>query len=181
MWSALIEVAHRQSEHQGEANPVDRFLRLLRSAISAGHAYLPTRDGGMPDNPGARGWRSHRARNPRRPEWLPQAREVGWLDGQDLLLDIDSAYRATQAMAAEGDGIAVGVQTLVKRLHEAGWLKSVDERRGKLRVRRIIGGSRLEVLHLPADVLERSLAEKTGPIGPSTGAKMTILSRLSRV
>jgi len=37
--------------------------------------------------------------------------------------------------------------------------------------RRIIGGSRLEVLHLPADVLEHPVAEKSGPIGPSTGTK----------
>jgi hypothetical protein len=28
---------------------------------------------------------------------------------------------------------------------------SVDERRGKLKIRRVIDGSRLEVLHLPAD------------------------------
>ena len=70
-------------------------------------------------------------------------------------------------MDANGDGIAVGVQTLGKRLHEGGWLKSIDERRGKLKVRRMIDGRRLEVLHLPLDVMERSIAEKTGPIGPS--------------
>jgi hypothetical protein len=49
---------------------------------------------------------------------------------------------------------AIGVQTLIKRLHESGRLKSVDERRGKLRVRRMIDGRRLEVLHLPADAPE---------------------------
>jgi hypothetical protein len=79
------------------------------------------------------------------------------LDGQDLFLDIDSAYRAAQAMAAGVDDIAVGVQTLVKRLFEAGWLKSVDGQRGKLKVRRMIDGKRLEILHLSADVLKRSL------------------------
>jgi hypothetical protein len=36
VWNALIKVAHRQSEHQREASPVDRFLTLLRSTISAG-------------------------------------------------------------------------------------------------------------------------------------------------
>ena len=147
-------------------------MTLLRSAISAGHAHLATRDGARPDNPGARGWRaSERTRKHRQAEWLPQGARVGWLDGQDLFLDIDSAYRATQVMAPDGDGIAVGVQSLVKRLREAGWLKSVDERRGKLKIRRVIDGSRLKVLHLPADVLEHFVAEKTGPFGPSTGAK----------
>jgi hypothetical protein len=171
VWNALIEVAHRQSEHQREADPVDRFLALLRSAIATGRAHVATRDGTAPTNPGTRGWRTRRPRDHRRVEWPPLGARVGWLDGRDLFLDIDSAFRAAQAMATDGDGIAVGVQTLVKRLHESGWLKSVDERREKLKVRRVIDGSRLEVLHLHADVLERSVARKTGPIGPSKGAK----------
>jgi hypothetical protein len=40
VWNALIEVVQCESEHQREANPVDRFLGLLRSAISTGHAHL---------------------------------------------------------------------------------------------------------------------------------------------
>jgi len=50
-------------------------------------------------------------------------------------------------------------------------MKSIDERRDKLKIRRVIDGRRLEVLHLPADVMEHSMVEKTGPIGPLTGAK----------
>jgi len=60
-------------------------------------------------------------------------------------------------MATDDDRFAIGVQTLAKRLFEAGWMKTIDECRGKLKVRRVIGGRRLEVLHLSADVLERSL------------------------
>jgi hypothetical protein len=143
------------------ANPVDRFLALLRSAISAGHAHLAARDGTAPANSGTWGWREKQpARNHRRAKWAPQGARVGWLDGQDLFVDIDSAYRAAQTMAANGDGIVVGVQTLVKRLREGGWLKSVDERRGKIKVRRILSGSRLEVLHLSADSLGHSIVEK---------------------
>jgi hypothetical protein len=67
----------------------------------------------------------------------PQGARVGWLNGQDLFLDVDSAYRAAQTTAMNRDGIVVGVQTPVKRLHESGSLKSVDERRGKLKVRRM--------------------------------------------
>ena len=36
-------------------------------------------------------------------------------------------------------------------------VKSIDEKREKLKVRRMIDGRRLEVLHLPADVPEPSL------------------------
>jgi hypothetical protein len=100
VWGALIEVARRQSEHQGEANPVDRFLGLLRSAISAGHAHVAARNGTAPANSGTWGWRLSRpARNRGRAKWAPQGARVGWLDGQDLFLDIDSAYRAARARA----------------------------------------------------------------------------------
>ena len=152
MWNALIEVAHNQSEHQREANPVDRFLGLLRSAIATGRAHVAARDGGMPDNPGAWGWRaSESERNRGRAEWLPQGARVGWLDGQDLFLDIDSAYRAAQAMVTDGDGLSVGVSALIERFHETGWLQSIDQRRRKLKIRRMIDGRRLEVLHLHAN------------------------------
>src|SRR6202035_4029329 len=66
VWSALIDVAHRQSEHQREANPVDRFLALLRTAIAAGRAHVAARNGGIPDDPGNRGWWSRR---PGRKPW----------------------------------------------------------------------------------------------------------------
>jgi hypothetical protein len=60
------------------------------------------------------------------------------MDGQDLFLDIDSAYGVARAAAAGVDGIAVGIQTLIKRLHESGRLKSIDEGREKLKIRRVI-------------------------------------------
>jgi hypothetical protein len=167
VWSALIEVARRQAVHHREANPADRFLVLPRSAIAIGWAHVARRDGGIPDNPRDWGWRAGEfARNHRRAEWRPRGPRVGWRDGDDLYLDIDSAYSAAQAMAGDGDGIAVGVQTLIKRLHESGQLKSIDRRREKLRVRRIISGARREVLHLPTDLLKHSPAEENQPNRP---------------
>ena len=77
-----------------------------------------------------------------------------------LVTTIDSACGVARAAAAGVDGIAVGIQTLIKRLHESGRLKSIDERREKLKIRRVIEGRRLEVLHLPADVLEHSIVGK---------------------
>jgi hypothetical protein len=169
LWNALIEVAHCQSEHQCEANPADRFLVLLRSAITTGRAHVATRDGGVPDNPGTWGWRESERSCKRRAQWLSQGVCVGWLDRQDLFLNIDAAYQVAQAVTAGGDGIAVSVQTIVRRLHDSGRLKSVDQRRGKLRVRRIIRGARREVLHLRADMLENPLPAKNRPNRPIGG------------
>jgi hypothetical protein len=44
--------------------------------------------------------------------------------------------------------------------------QSIDERREKLKIRRMIDGTRLEVLHLPADVLEHSIVGKNRPNRP---------------
>jgi len=74
-------------------------------------------------------------------------------------------------MVTDGDGLSVGVSAWIKRFHETGRLQSIDQQRRKLKVRRMIDGRRLEVLHLPADALELSITGKPGPIGPSTGAK----------
>src|ERR1700674_1465847 len=66
IWTALMEVEHRQLDRLRASDPVESFLVLLRSAISTGHAHLATRDGTAPTNPGTRGWRTRRTRNRRR-------------------------------------------------------------------------------------------------------------------
>jgi hypothetical protein len=69
-----------------------------------------------------------------------ESRLAGW---SGPFLDIDSsAYGVARAAAAGVDGLAVGIQTLIKRLHKSGRLKSIDERRGKLKIRRVIEGRR---------------------------------------
>jgi hypothetical protein len=104
------------------ANPVDRFLTLLCSSISTGHTHLTTRDGGIPDNPGAWGWRTQRHATIGGPSACPKARgSPGWM-------------------------VRTFSWTSIPRM-------------------------RLEVLHLPADVLELSIAGKNRPIGPSMDAK----------
>jgi hypothetical protein len=163
----------RQIRHNAVTRPHGHFLRTL-----CRHPRPQRRVPPFPRNPGARGWRTHRTRNPGRAEWLPQGARVGWLDGQDLFLDIDSAYRVARAAAAGVDGLAVGSQTLIKRLHESGRLKSIDERRQKLKIRRVVDGRRLEVLHLPADVLEHSIVEKPAQQTPQWAG---IPSKASRV
>ena len=49
---------------------------------------------------------------------------------------------------------------LCLRRRAGGGRKSIDERREKLKVRRMIDGRRLEGLHISADVLEHSIVEK---------------------
>jgi hypothetical protein len=55
---------------------------------------------------------------------------------------------------------------------ERGWptLQSIEQQRGRLRVRRMIDGRRREVLHLPIDVLGLS-SRKNRPNRPIEGRK----------
>jgi hypothetical protein len=84
VWSALIEVARRQSELQREANPVDRFFALLRSGIAAGRAHVATRHGGAPAKPKAGLARSRPRAQPSRGGVVSPRHEnrmAGWRGG----------------------------------------------------------------------------------------------------
>ena len=166
VWDALGEVAQRQVQHQERSQPHNRFLELLRSAIGSGAAHVATRAGDAPRNARGWGWRAREFNG--NTDLLPQGARVGWIDedASDLYLDADTAYRAAQSIQTDGDGIAVTVQTLTRRLHQAGLLKTTDLDRGKLRVRRMIEGVRRDMLHLDTEVLGSHAPEEIGPTGP---------------
>jgi hypothetical protein len=103
-------------------------------------------------------------------KWLHQ-RRAGRPAGWWASTSVNAAYRPgdsrraswseSQTQATSNDG-----------------LQSADRQRGSLKARRVIGGTRLEVLHLPADVLDRPVADKSGPIGPSTGATCPVFHEM---
>ncbi len=148
-WDALRAVGAEQARHIAAANPVDRFLTLLASSIAAGRAHCASKEGEAPPSAGAWGWRSERGRDG--PEWRPQGRRVGWVDGENLYLDPESAYAAAQeAGTATGEALGVSPRMLRSRLQERGILASVDEQRGEMLVRRTIDGQRRKVIHVLA-------------------------------
>lgn len=142
--SALGEAARAQAKHQGETEPVSRFMALLQSVLSSGQAHLETRMGGMPDGlEKPCGWRREGT------NWQALGNCVGWLDSDDLYLDITAAYLAVQkATGNSGEAFPISEATLKKRLKDKKLLASVDERRQTLTVRRTIGGVSKDVLHL---------------------------------
>jgi hypothetical protein len=144
-WGALCHVNREQAAQQAESNPAQRFIELLRSAISAGGAHAAAKNGDTPDNPRSWGWRQEGA------DVRPAGLRVGWVDGDDLYLDFDSAYRVVQEHGrAAGEALTVTPGTLRKRLDDAGLLKSVDKARGTKTIRKVLEGSRPKVLHLDA-------------------------------
>lgn len=148
-WQALGAAADAQTAHQTASDPVSRFLELLSGALHGGIAHVAAIDGGCPAHPRAWGWRYDGFN-----EWRPLGARIGWLSGDDLYLLPDGSFDAAQRAAGNaGDGLTIGAKTLSKRLHERGRLRSWDESRDRLTVRRSIGGGRPNVLHLAASCL----------------------------
>jgi hypothetical protein len=144
-WEALREAAAVQAKHQTATEPAGRFLALLRSALISGRAHLSARTGGEPDrSPGCCGWR--RDSSGRR---SPQGDCIGWVVDDHIYLEPTAAYQVAQMLGRDvGEVLTVSEQTLKKRLHEKGLLASTDPKRETLSVRRSIGGTSKEVLHL---------------------------------
>ena len=143
-WEALSEAAAAQAKHQAATEPTARYLAVLRSLLSSGRAHLAGRDGGAPDRePGSCGWRGGSNGNS-----MPLGDCIGWVDGDNVYLEPNGAYRVVQVAAnAAGESLPVSEQTLKKRLHEKGLLASIDAKRQTLTVRRTLGGTSRSVLH----------------------------------
>jgi hypothetical protein len=143
-WKALEIVAAAQAKHHSVTEPTARSLGLLRACLTSGRAHLRTTKGGTPErSPESCGWRFDNQ------NWRAQGDCIGWVDGEDIYLEPNAAYRVIQMMARDmNEPFAASEQTLKKRLSERGLLASVDTARETLTVRRTIAGSKKSVLHL---------------------------------
>jgi hypothetical protein len=157
VWTALGEAAARQDGYQAGEEPARRFLDLLSSALAAGHIHFASPDGRAPQpSPQAWGWRFERdsAGEYEQHAWRPQGSRAGWIDDDDLYLDLEAALAGVHRVSqASGSGVTVTSKTLAKRLHERGFLHSTEQRRGSLQVRRTLEGRRRSVVHLAQSAL----------------------------
>jgi hypothetical protein len=143
-WTALSQAAATQAKHQLATEPATRFVALIRSLLTSGRVHLQARAGGEPAlSPGSCGWRRGSTGT-----WEPLGECIGWIDEDDIYLEPTAAFRSAQVAGRDiGEVLAVTEQTLRKRLHEKGFLASVDETRETLTVRRSISGTSKGVLH----------------------------------
>jgi hypothetical protein len=192
MWRALGQVSEAQCDHHASAEPAQRFIELLRTALTSGQAHVAALEGGNPAHYECWGWReriSCLGDDKRSSEIQPQGSLVGWTDGVDLYIDASAAYKAIQGVAAAtGDSMGISPKTLTKRLREQEFLASIDEARGRLTVRRTLQGSRRDVLHLKAeavvDVVQSATAKPlpvTGTVRPAAGASDCVRSKATDV
>ncbi len=148
-WRTLLSGAAIQQEHQKDADPVQVFLRILPSALGSGAAHIAAPDGNPPENPGAWGWRERASGSGQAAAitWQPEGVRIGWLEGENLYLDPEAAYRTVnESLRVSGGMLPVTPRTLSKRLDEQGKIRSREAHR--FTVRRQLEGQRRTVLHL---------------------------------
>ncbi len=161
-WHALSDAAGDQDELQGAADPILRYFELLKGALLSGKAHVAAVDHGPPQAAELWGWRKRDDRIAF--GWEARGDRIGWLGGEgDLYLEPMAAYLLAEKLAAiEGQALGIGRATLEKRLHERGFLASVEKftdgkgkSRTRFKVRRRIGAaseqSRQWVLHFKVE------------------------------
>ncbi|GIU80896.1 MAG: hypothetical protein KatS3mg005_4134 [Bryobacteraceae bacterium] len=135
--AALAEIAEAQITIQEHVDPVRQFLDLVVAALTSGRAHLCSMRGDCPETMPARwGWIQVGA------DWKPQGAKIGWVDEEFVYLQWKAAYAAAQQVGRDiGEQIAVTVNTLGKRLKQAGLLAAVDQAREVNYVRKWIEGA----------------------------------------
>jgi hypothetical protein len=149
--SGLIESAAAQPQLQESQEPAHRFVQLITSALAAGKAQIAI---------------SHNERPAMRLEvehWAWCGHDgllIGWAEDRDAVyLDPESAYRIAQEMAPRESMLPA--ETLRRRLKDRGLLASTDEVRGKIPIRKVIGGMRRSVLHFRSSTFGCDEASET--------------------
>jgi hypothetical protein len=154
-WDVFRAAGSAQTRLIAEFEPAAIFLQLLGAALIGGHAHVAARDGNAPDQAERWGWRSEKfveGDEPSVVRLIPLGPLIGWLDENDLYVDPDNAYAVVQKLAQQkGETFSISLPTLKQRLREKGKLATTDRNREVLTVRRMLQGSRRNVLHLVPD------------------------------
>lgn len=135
MTAAILEAAGRQQSYLETADPVKVFLATLRHIFQTGLGHLRLRNGGVPESPTLVGWSEIGGDETGVPEFKSHGPVIGWIDWDagEILLDATSGLNIVRKAA--GGELTATVQTLQKRLKDAGVLSRVDEPRQRNTVR----------------------------------------------
>jgi hypothetical protein len=149
--ACLLKGAAEQEADLLSLDQANRFLALLAAVVASGRGHFTSPAGREPTyDSEAWGWQGQSgeplaARSAR-------GKQVGWIDGDELYLDPESAFAEAQRLGEEqGERLTVSQRQLHKRLHERGLLASTEA--GRLTCRRALQGRERAVLHLRASCL----------------------------
>jgi len=127
----LMDYLDSNKEAQASEDPVDRFIELLRSALSSGDAYICEFSGGVPQNgmASALGWTVSAASDI---SPFAKGKKIGWLHNNNIYLLPEEVYSLiVEKSRKQGKAFEVTQRTINKRLSERGILVQTKERKNK--------------------------------------------------
>jgi len=143
--AALSRCVLAQDDVQTAAEPTAVYFSLLKTALSTKQAHFASLSEGPPERHELWGWR----RSSISGNWEAPGMCIGWIEADDLYLEPDAAfYIAKQIERSMGESIAITPTTLNKRLAENNLLLDRDQKRKTYKIRKAIGGSTRNILHL---------------------------------
>jgi hypothetical protein len=151
--AAFLKVANRQKDRHSAFDPAARFPVLFSTLLTSGRAHVAGRDGAEPKPAHESGPWGYELRDG---QWRGRGRKIGWLDGDEVLLDPDAVYaELTRLTAEQGQVFPVTATTLWRRLKEAQILIRFDPERTTYR--ETVEGTRQAVLILAASSLRETV------------------------
>ena len=156
-WKALCEVGAEQERYRRDADPVGIYLRALRALVTSTASTSPTLTGTANRLTANAGDGSTTASTISASRFTgqrqPGAELLGWVDGSDVYLQPDSAFKAARQHAeAAGQPLNLSTRMLHKHLHERNLLAGNDPRH--YTVRRRLDGTQQTVLWLTVNNFE---------------------------
>jgi hypothetical protein len=158
----LSQLMDAQAAYLQDADDVDRFLSLLRTAFTMGRAHLSDHLTNGPPNPDPLywGWRKLTRDDELGREYkdeVPLGARIGWLADSAIYLDPDAAFTTAQRLAHEqGHGFEITQRTLWQRMKDRRLLllQESAKKEGRLKVKQRVAGKMEWVVALPRTALE---------------------------
>lgn len=156
-----------QGAYQTEQDEVERFLQLLRAALSSGNAHIACRlKLGPPETrPYAWGWRDAGGDIVGDKNYNPMGDCIGYYAAPkdnspaEVWLQQDTAFKIAQQFARnQGDTFLLSPASLWRRMHEMGLILQTEpdaaRNKPRLAVKRTVAGQGKRVMVLAADLIE---------------------------
>lgn len=150
---AARSLADLQASIDREASDAQRFVELIRAAVSSGKAHIEHSRGGQPNNPRALGWREVDM-GPSGTRVEATGTRIGWADGEDLYIDPHAALTVVKTLASGLDNhLGSSERTIAKGLREAGLLSRCEKGRNTAKVS-VMGARRSVYVFRMEDILD---------------------------
>jgi hypothetical protein len=152
--TAARKVADLQAAIDHEASDAQRFVDLMRAAVSSGKAHIEHSRGGKPDNSRALGWREvdTGVANGTRTEAMGS--RIGWVDGDALYIDPTTSLSVVKSLSSVLDNhLGSSDRAIAKGLREAGLLSQFDKGRNTAKVS-VLGARRLVYAFRLTDIFD---------------------------